>query len=184
MFNLCADLRTVIINYLDDTVPVAMMQQGPPISTTNVVQTFSTRDQGEQGKDEEMKNESPKMRNSPWSSSSGKVKEKAKAKERRQHAGPAVKVITAAEIARMTNKTTAGQMVVHGRFRKAAGQAKTQAKDGTQARAVGTSGKTVRAKAKTGKGVVSPRMARPEQTEWLDHASVEKQEQHERQKER
>ena len=48
------------------------------------------------------------MRNSPWSSSSGKVKEQAKAKERRQHAGTAVKVITAAEIARMTNKTTAG----------------------------------------------------------------------------
>ena len=45
-------------------------------------------------------------------------------------------------------------------------------------------GETVRAKAKTGKGVVSPRMARPEQTEWLDHTSVERQEQHERQQQR
>ena len=31
----------------------------------------------------------------------------------------------------MTNQTTAEQMVEHGRFRKAARQAKTQAKDGT-----------------------------------------------------
>ena len=52
--NIYADLRTVIINNLGDKVPVSMMRQGSPISTTNMVQTFST---GEQGEDEEMKNE-------------------------------------------------------------------------------------------------------------------------------
>ena len=32
-FNLNADTRTAIINYLDDKVPVSMMKQGPLIST-------------------------------------------------------------------------------------------------------------------------------------------------------
>ena len=40
----------------------------------------------------------------------------------------------------MTNKTTAGQMVERGSIRNAARLAKMQAKDGTQARAVGTTG--------------------------------------------
>ena len=57
LFNIYADLRTVIINKLGDKVPVSMMKQGPPISTTNMVQTLSTGDQGEEGEDEEMKNE-------------------------------------------------------------------------------------------------------------------------------
>ena len=43
---------------------------------------------------------------------------------------------------------------------KAARQAKTQAKDGTWARAIGTAGETVKAKAKTGKGVVRPKNGR------------------------
>ena len=38
-------------------VPVSMMKHGPPISTTNMVQTLSTGDEGEQGEDEETKNE-------------------------------------------------------------------------------------------------------------------------------
>ena len=149
-FNFCADLCTAIIKYLNDKVPVSIMKQGPPISTTNMVQTLSTGDQG--------KMRSPKMRYSPRSSSTGKVKAKARAKEeRREHAGTVVKVITTTEIARITNKTTLGQMVEHGRIRKAARQAKLQAKDGTQARAIGTVGEAVRAKAKTGKGVVRPK---------------------------
>ena len=90
------------------------------------------------------------MRYSPWSSSSGKVK------ARREYAGIVVKVITTAEIARTSNKTTDGQMVGHGRIRKTARQAKMQAKDMMQARASGTVGETVRAQAKIGKGVVSP----------------------------
>ena len=45
----------------------------------------------------------------------------------------------------------------YGRFREAARQAKTQAKNGTQARAIGAVGTTVKAKAKTGKEVVSPK---------------------------
>ena len=40
---------------------------------------------------------------------------------------------------------------------KAARQAKMQAKDGMHARAIGTVGETVRAKAKSGKGVVGPK---------------------------
>ena len=66
-----------------------------------------------------------------------------------------MKVIIAAEIARTSNKTTGGQVVGHGRIRKAARQAKMQAQDGMHARAIGTVGETVRAKAKTGKGVVN-----------------------------
>ena len=49
-FNFYADLRTAFINSLDDRVPVSMMK-GPPISTTNMVQTLSTGDQGEQRED-------------------------------------------------------------------------------------------------------------------------------------
>ena len=56
-FNFYVDLRTAIMNYLDDKVPVSMMKQGPPTPTMNMVQTFRARDQGEQGEDEEMKNE-------------------------------------------------------------------------------------------------------------------------------
>ena len=97
------------------------------------------------------------MRYLPLSSSSGKVKAKAKAKERKEYSGTVLKVITTAEIARMTNKTTAGQMVGLGRIRKAARQAKMQAKVGTQARAIGTVGETVRSKAKTGTEMVSPK---------------------------
>ena len=52
----------------------------------------------------------------------GKGKGKARAKDRREHAGTAVKVITTAETARMTNKTTAGQMAGHGRIRRQQGR--------------------------------------------------------------
>ena len=52
-----ADLCTALINDLDDKVPVSMMKQGPPTSTTNMAQSLGTRDQGEQGEDEDMKNE-------------------------------------------------------------------------------------------------------------------------------
>ena len=47
--NLYADLHTAVINYLDDKVPVSMLKQGPPISTTKMVQTSSRGDQGEHG---------------------------------------------------------------------------------------------------------------------------------------
>ena len=50
---------------------------------------------------------------------------------------------------------------MHGRIGKAARQAKMQAKDGMQARTIGTAGETVRAKAKTGKRVVSPKNGKP-----------------------
>ena len=102
-----------------------------------------------------------KMRCSLWSSSSGEVTAKARAQERREYAGTVVKVITTAEITRMTNKTTAGQMVGHGRIRKASRQAKMPAKDETQARAFGGREK-VNAKAKIGAG-----MDRHEQLEQL-----------------
>ena len=55
------------------------------------------------------------MRYSPWSSSSGKVTAKARVREGREYAGTVVKMITTAEIARKTNKTAPGQMVVRGK---------------------------------------------------------------------
>ena len=48
-------------------------------------------------------------------------------------------------------------MVAHGRIRKAARQATTQAKDGTQARAIGKAWETERAKTWAGTGMVSPK---------------------------
>ena len=51
------DLRTDIINYLDDKASVTLIKQEPSIARTNMMQTLSTGDQGEQGEDEEMKNE-------------------------------------------------------------------------------------------------------------------------------
>ena len=64
---------------------------------------------------------------------------------------------------RTTNKTTAGQMVVHCRIRKAARQAKMQAKDGIQA------GETVRAKANTGKEAVSPKNGKARTSRTIAH---------------
>ena len=83
-----------------------------------------------------------------------------------------VKVFTAAEIARVTDKTSAGQMVGHGRIRKAASPAKMQGKDGTQARATGTAGEAVRAKAKTGTGVVSPKNGKARIDRMTEHTST------------
>ena len=51
-YNANVDLRTAIINYLDDNVPVSTMKQGQSISTANMVQSLITGDQGEQGEDE------------------------------------------------------------------------------------------------------------------------------------
>ena len=53
-FNFFVDLRTAIINNLDDKVPVSRMKQGPPMSATNMVQSIVEREQGE---DEEAKHE-------------------------------------------------------------------------------------------------------------------------------
>ena len=82
------------------------------------------------------------MRYLPWFSSSGKVKAEAKRKERREHAGNADRAITTTETPRMTKRTTAGRMAEHGRIRKAARLAKMQAQEWTQARAIGTTGRT------------------------------------------
>ena len=43
-FNLFSELRTSIINSLDDKVPVSMMKQCPSILSANMVQTLCTRD--------------------------------------------------------------------------------------------------------------------------------------------
>ena len=107
------------------------------------------------------------MRYLPWFSSSGKVKAEARAKERREHAGNADRAITTTETPRMTKRTTAGRMAEHARIRKAARLAKLQAQEWTQARAIGTTERTT--------GEVT-RMARSEQTDRLEHASVERQE--------
>ena len=122
-FNFCADLRTAVLGFLDDKVPVSIMKQGPPMSTTNMVQTMRSRDEGEQGEDEEMKNEV--TQDEIWS----------------KYAGTVVKVIT-----------TAAQMVENGRIRKAARQAKMHSNAGPHAKTSRTAGEAVRAKAKTGTG--------------------------------
>ena len=81
---------------------------------------MSTGDQGEQGEDEVTQDEIFAM---VQQYRKGKGEGKCKGKKG-DHAATVVKVITTAEIARMTNKTTAGQMAGHGRFRKEARQAK------------------------------------------------------------
>ena len=66
-----------------------------------------------------------------------------------------MRVITTAESARATNRTTAGQMAEHGSIREAARQAKMQAQDGTQASAIGATGETASVQEKTGTGMAS-----------------------------
>ena len=109
---------------------------------------MSTEDEGEQGEDEVTQDEIFAMIQQHRNG-------KGKGKGKKGACWNVVKEITTAGIARMTNMTTAGQMAEHGRIRKAARQAKMQAKDGTQTRAVGTVGATVKAKAKIGTGMVS-----------------------------
>ena len=46
-----------IINSLDDKVPVSMMKQSSSISSTNMVQSLTTVEQGAHGEDEEVKKE-------------------------------------------------------------------------------------------------------------------------------
>ena len=53
-FNLCVDLHHQL---LDDKVPVSMMKQSSSISSTNMVQSLTTVEQGAHGEDEEVKNE-------------------------------------------------------------------------------------------------------------------------------
>ena len=158
-FNLHAYLRTAIINYLDDKEPASMTKQGPPRLKNEHGSDFEHKEiEGEPREDEETKNEVIQdevfAMVQQYRKGKGKVQGKGK---QVKHVGTVVKVITTAEIARKTNKTTAGQLAVHGRIRKAARQAKMQAKDGTQARAIGTAGEAVRAKAKTGTGMASPK---------------------------
>ena len=158
-FNFYADLHTAVINYLDDKVPVSMVKQGPPISTTNMVQTLSTG----QGGDDEMKHEVTKDEIFAMVQQFGKGKVKGKGKGRMK--GVCWKC--GDKIARLTNKTTAGQMMRHGRIREAARQAKMQAKDGMQARAIGTAGETVRARQRLAREWKVPRLER----EWSTPAS-------------
>ena len=75
-----SDFRRAVLGFLDDKVPVSIMKQGPPMTTTNMVQTMRSRDEGEQGEDEEMKNEV--TQDEIWS----------------KYAGTVVKVITTTEI--------------------------------------------------------------------------------------
>ena len=77
---------------------------------------------------------------------------KAKVEERRGHAGT---VVTTAEIARMTKKTTAGQMVEHGKLRMAARQAKDAGKGWDAGKSNWIS--WCAGKVWQGKGVVSPK---------------------------
>ena len=97
------------------------------------------------------------MTYSPWSSSPKKGKGKGKGKGKKGVCWNCGESDHYSRDSPNANKTTAAQMVVRGRIRKAARQTKMQAKDGMQARAIGTPGETVRANTKTGKVVVSPK---------------------------
>ena len=121
-FNLCSDLRTAVINYLDDKVPVSMMKQGPSIATTNMVQTMSTADQGEQGEDEVTQDEIFAM---VQQYRKGKCKGKKRAC---WNCGGSDHYSRDCPNDKQDNSWTDGG---HGRFRKEARQAKMQAKDGT-----------------------------------------------------
>ena len=104
------DLRTDIINYLDDKSSDTLIKQEPSIARTNMMQTLSTGDQGEQGEDEEMKNEdlSPAV----------PERQMQICAQRKGDTGIATKTITTAQTVRMTNKTTAAQLTGHGRNKK------------------------------------------------------------------
>ena len=142
---------------------------------------MTTGDQGEQGEDEEVKHEVTQDEIFAVVQQFRKDKgKKTRAKERRKHAGIVVKAITTAETARMTNRTTAGQMAGRGRIRKAARQAKMQAKDiGRKQEQFEQLVKQQRKRLVRAWQVL--RMARSAQTEPLEHAGVERQEQHEKQ---
>ena len=120
--------------------------------------------QGEQDEDEEVKKEV--TQDEIFTIVQQYRKGQVKAKERRERAGFVVMAITAVETARMTSRTTAGQMVEHGRIRKAGRQAHIQAKDGTQAGAIGTV-EAAHGKSQEWQG----------QTNRLERVSVERQEQ-------
>ena len=78
---------------------------------------------------------------------------KGKGKGKTKHVGTLVRVITTAECARATKRTTAGQMAEHGSIREAARQAQMQAQDGTQASAIGATGEAASVHDKTATGM-------------------------------
>ena len=153
-FNLHADLRTAIVNYLDEQVPSvndeARVHQYQPRTW---VQTLNTGYQGEQGEDEEMKNEVTQDEIFAIVQQFRKSKGEGKGKGKKGVCWDCGECDHCSrEIARMTNKTTAGQMVGHGRTRKAARQEQRQAKDGMQARAIGTAGRNRKGRGKDWQG--------------------------------
>ena len=98
--DLHVDMRTAILNYLDDNVPVPMMKQIPSISTTKLLQSLTTAVQGEDREDEEMQREVTQDGIFAMVfSSSGKVKAN-KGKGRGELAGLVVRAITTADTAR------------------------------------------------------------------------------------
>ena len=76
-------------------------------------------------------------------------KAKARAQGRKECAQTAVRLITTTGIARMTSGTAAGGILRAGR------QAKMQAKNGTQAEALGTVGRSANANAPNSRGMAS-----------------------------
>ena len=149
-FYLYVDLRPAIINYLDDKVPVSMMKQGPSISTANTVQSLTTGDQGE---DEEMKNEvtQDEIFAVVQQSSKGKGKGKGKGKKGAcWNCGESDHCSRDCPNDKQDNSWTDGGTWITQKGSKGG-------KDAGQARAIRTAGETARAKANTGKGVVSPK---------------------------
>ena len=96
-FNTYAELRTSIIRYLDDKVPVSPMTKS---SSSSVTKSFVESEKTKR----KTKTASRKKNYLPWFSSSGMVRAKARARAKaKESAGTVAMVITTAEIARTTS---------------------------------------------------------------------------------
>ena len=125
-----------------------------------MVQTLDTRDQGEQGEDEEMKNED-------LSPAVPERQMQIYGQRKQEDAGIATKAITTAQTVRMTNKTTAGQMT--GQKKQKDSMTGKDADNGWDShKNYRMILEKVRSKTKILTG-----MTKWEQADWLEHVSVE-----------
>ena len=139
-FSTYAELRTSIIRYLDDKVPVSMMTKSSSSSvTTSFVQNLIEEERENEGEDKDSITQEELF-------AMVQLFRKGKGKGKGQSAGTVAIVITTAEIARTTSKTV-GQNQCGGKATQTQESAKVQAKDGTQEKAFGT---VPKAKGKSG----------------------------------
>ena len=176
--------RTAIINSLNDKVPVSMMKQGPPISTTNMVQTLNTGDQGEQREDEEMKNEVTQDEILAMVQQFRKGKGKGKGKGKKGvcwSCGESDHYSRDCPNDKQDSSCTDGGAWKNQKGNKAGNDA---GKGWDKARAIGTAVEPVTTKAKTGKGVVSPKNGKGRTHRTIGAHQRGRQEQHKMQQQR